>query len=424
MKLRLVWIAVLLCLMITAGCQNQRNSRRDADRGEIEAAGSASAKTGEPDASGRSGRGRRSGELTAESNRNRYHAIQLDTAEAEGLGIATAQAAYRSMQTLHSAMGKVLAPQSRQAKVSYAFPARIATVHVKIGDWVEKDQPVLTLQSEEVGRAKTDYYMAVADLELAEQNFEREKRLFDRGVGAQKNTLAREAEFKVAQANLEAAHKKLHVLGFSEEEVESLSTSHQINPEIVIYAPISGRVIEHNAVLGSMIDQSTDLMTIMDPTLLWVNADIFERDIAKIRIGQNVQVTVPAYPGEVFRGKISFIGEIMNQETRTLNVRAEVQNKNFRLKQGMFADVRIFLNGGQRVLAVPTEAVLEDNNENIVFVKTNGQYAPRIVTVSAVQNGNTAIAAGLDEGEEVVIKEAYMLKSKLYDEMLSGAHVH
>jgi cobalt-zinc-cadmium efflux system membrane fusion protein len=310
------------------------------------------------------------------------------------------------------------------AKVSYAFPARISAVHVQIGDWVEKGQRVLTLQSEEVGRARSEYYKAIADLELARQNYEREKQLSTRGVGAQKNTLVAEAGFKVAQANLDAAEKKLHVLGFSEADVRTIAGTHQVHPEIELVAPLSGRVIEHKAILGSMIDQSTDLMTIMDPRLLWVDAEVFERDIAKIRIGQEVRIAVLAYPGEVFRGKISYIGETMNPETRTLNVRAEVQNKDFKLKPGMFADVTIILNAAQKVLAIPREAVLEDRNQDIVFLKTGDQYAPCIVTVSAEQNGYCAIAEGLQEGDEVVVKNAYTLKSKLYDRLLREAGVH
>jgi cobalt-zinc-cadmium efflux system membrane fusion protein len=350
--------------------------------------------------------------------------MELTPAEVQSLGIASAKAAYRSMRSLHSAMGKVLAPPPSMAKVSYAFPARISAVHVKIGDWVEKGQPVLTVQSEEVGRAKSEYYKAIADLELARQNYEREKRLSAHGVGAQKNTLAAEAGFKVAETNLDAAEKKLHVLGFSEAEVRTIAEAHQIHPEIEICAPIRGRVIEHKAILGSMVDQATDLMTIMDPTVLWVDAEVFERDIAKIRIGQDVQVTVLAYPGEVFPGKVSYIGEMMNAETRTLNVRTEVQNRDFKLKPGMFADVSILLNGGLRVLTVPAEAVLENNNQDIVFVMTGRGYAARIVTVSAEQNGHCAIAEGLQEGDEVVTKNAYLLKSKLYDELLKKADVH
>jgi cobalt-zinc-cadmium efflux system membrane fusion protein len=429
MKTQVLCSLMLIWMSAVVSCQKRQASTNDSETNSATAQSQEAASPEQRPGRFRRtppgrGLGRLSGRMGLGRPRVQYHPIQLTRAEIENLDIATAKAAYHSMKSLHSAMGKVLAPQSRMAKVSYAFPARISAVHVKIGDWVEKGQPVLTLESEEVGHAKSEYYKAIADLELARQNYEREKRLFARGVGAQKNTLATEAEFKVAQANLEASEKKLHVLGFSEAEVRSIAETHQIHPEMTIFAPISGRVIEHNAVLGSMIDQTTDLMTIVDPTVLWVNAEIFERDIAKIRIGQDVQIAVLAYPGEIFQGKISYIGEIMDQETRTLNVRTEVQNKDFKLKHGMFADVTIILNGAQKVLTVPAEAVLEDNNENIVFVKTGGQYAPRIVTVSSEQNGYCAIAEGLRGGEEIVVKNAYMLKSKLYGELLREAGVH
>ncbi len=356
--------------------------------------------------------------------RARNGAFNLSPAEVQSLGIEAVKAAYRPVRSIHLAMGKVLAPQTRMAKVSYAFPARISGIHSNIGDWVGKGHKVLTLQSEEVGRAKSEYYKATADVELAKSNYEREKRLFDHGVGAQKNMLATEAGYKVAQANLDAAEKKLHVLGFSEDEVQAISQTHQINPEIAVYAPISGRIIEHRAVLGSMIDQSSELLTIMDPTVLWVEAEIFERDIAKIRIGQDVKVTVPAYPGESFRGRLSYISEILNDQTRTITVRTEVQNRGFKLKAGMFADVAISLNSPKMLLTVPAEAVLDDDKEKIVFVKAENQYSPRIVTVSPEQSGFCAIAEGLKEGELVVTKGNYMLKSRLYDELLKREGVH
>jgi cobalt-zinc-cadmium efflux system membrane fusion protein len=435
MKQRLLGnLTALCCFGVAIGCQGQRApetaTTAATDKPPFMAAESHQAASPEerPGRFRRTPPGRGLGRLLRGrglgSARAQYPPVELAPAETDSWGIATGKVARRSMRSVHSAMGKVLAPPPRMAKVSYPFPARIAAVNVKIGDWVEKGQPVLTIQSEEVGRAKSEYYKATADLELARQIYEREKRLSTRGVGAQKNTLAAEAGFKVAQTNLEAAEKRLHILGFSETEVRAIAETHQIRPEVSLSAPISGRVTEHNAVLGSMVDQTSDLMTIMDPTMLWVDAEVFERDIAKIRIGQDVQVTVVAYPGEVFRGKLSYIGETMNQETRTLNFRTEVLNRNFKLKAGMFADVSIILNGGYRVLTVPVEAVLEDNNDSIVFVKTGGQYAPRTVRVSAEQNGYCAIAEGLREGEEVVIKNAYMLKSKLYDELLRKAHVH
>jgi cobalt-zinc-cadmium efflux system membrane fusion protein len=133
---------------------------------------------------------------------------------------------------------------------------------------------------------------------------------------------------------------------------------------------------------------------------------------------------VPAYPAEAFRGRLGYIGDILNPETRTITVRTEVKNTGFKLKPGMFADVTIFLNGAQKVLAVPVEAILDDRNEKLVFVKADGQYIPRIVEVGAEYNGYCAILSGLQEGDQVVTKGNYLLKSKLHEDVLKKAGVH
>lgn len=350
--------------------------------------------------------------------------LELAPEEVQRLGIVTAKAGSRSVQALHSAVGKVLAPPPRMAKVSYPFPARISAIHAQLGDWVEQGQPVLTLESEEVGRACSEFYKARADLELARRNYEREERLAGRGVGARKNLLAAGAALKVAEAALDAAEKKLHVLGFSEDDVRLLAETHQVNPQIRILAPIRGRVIEQKAILGAIVEPTAELMTIMDPTWLWVEAEVFEQDIARVRVGQPVEVTVLAYPGEIFRGKVTYLGEAINPETRTLSVRTEVENREFKLKPGMFAEVRILLGSRQRAVMVPEEAVLGDGDRDIVFVNAGGRYVPRAVRVGGRQQGYCAIAEGLQEGEEVVVKNAYLLKSKLYDEALRAAGVH
>jgi len=258
---------------------------------------------------------------------------------------------------------------------------------------------------------------------LAKSNLEREKRLFDRGVGPEKNFITRQAEVRVAEASLEAAEKKLHVLGFSEEDVEIITSTHEQNPVIRLFAPIAGKIVEHRSILGAMIDQSSELLTIMDPTTLWIDAEVYERDIAKIKTGQNVEVSVPAYPDESFKGKISYIGDQLNDETRTITVRAEVENRGYKLKPGMFADISIHLNHASQALVLPREAILDDNNEQIVFIKLDGSYTPQIVEVGTRENGLCEIRFGLKEGDEVVVKGNYQLKSKLYDELL-GSHVH
>ncbi|MFA9454698.1 MAG: efflux RND transporter periplasmic adaptor subunit, partial [Candidatus Aminicenantaceae bacterium] len=305
---------------------------------------------------------------------NRTDGITLSADEKAAVAVRTARVSFQPLKSILTAMGKVIARQNDKAIVSYAFPARISQTHIKIGDWVKEGQRLVTLQSEEVGNAKSDFYKAQADHELAAVNYERQQRLFDRGVGAKKDLFTTEADLKVAQANLDAAEKKLHVLGFSEPEIEDITNSHQINPVISLYAPISGKVIQNNAVLGSMIDQGSEILVLMDPSVLWIDAEIYEKDIAKIRLGQKVQLTVLAYPGENFSGKVTYISDILKEDTRTITVRTEVENRDYRLKPGMFvyASIDVGKESGAKAkrLAIPPSAVARIDGRDIVFVQT------------------------------------------------------
>lgn len=350
--------------------------------------------------------------------------VELSAEEEKAVEIKTVIVSFRPMRSHLQALGKIFAHPMRKAIVSYPFAARVAEIHVLIGDWVKSGQKLITLQSEEVGTAKSEFYKAMADHELAKVNYERQKRLFDRGVGAQKDYLSSQTDFKVAEANLNAAEKKLHVLGFTEEQVRSIADTHQISPIISLYAPISGKIIDHKATLGAMVDQENEILTILDPSLLCVHAEIYERDIAKIRIGQQVEVSVPAYPGETFGGKITYISDVLNEDTRTITVRSDVENGEYKLKPGMFADIKIFLNHQTQALAIPTEAILDERDENIVFLKIQGKYLPQIVEVGTHDADYVEILSGIQEGDEVVTKGSYQLKSKLYDEILKKAGIH
>ena len=350
--------------------------------------------------------------------------VKLSEDEANIIGLETVQVKILPMDSRLKALGKVNAHPKRKAIVSYAFPARISEIHVQIGDWVKSGQELVTLQSEEVGIAKSEFYKANADYELAKVNFERAQRLFGRGVGAQKNILTYEAEFKVAEANLNAAEKKLHVLGFSEAQVLTISGTHQINPIITLFAPLNGKIIENMAILGAMVDQATEILTIMNPEVLLIDAEIYEKDIAKIRIGQRITTTVPAYPDDTFEGNVTYISDVLNEESRTITVRAEVKNLDFKLKPGMFAEIEISLNGHKNTLILPKEAVLDDKDKSLVFLKKDNGFNPMIVEIGIIDGEYIEIISGLKEGDIVVTKGNFQLKSKLYEALLQKGHIH
>jgi len=355
---------------------------------------------------------------------NRGDGITLTEEERNFVNIETSIAQLRPIKTTLFAPGKVIAQPQRKAIVSYAFSARVAQIHIRLGDWVNPGDKLITLESEEVGNARSEYYKATADYELAKVSFEREKNLFDRGVGPKKEFLKAESDLKVAEANLEAAEKKLHVLGFTEEQVKKISETHQIKPTITLFAPIRGKIIEKNVVLGAMIDQSTEILVILDPTVLCVDADIYEKNISKIKIGQEVEVVVPAFPEEKFLGTIKYISDVLNEETRTITVRTEVKNKDMKLKAGMLASIKITINNQDLALAVPAECILEDQGEEIVFIKKDEEFFLQVIETGAKENGYVEIIRGLSEGDEVVSKGNYQLKSKLYEEILKKGQIH
>lgn len=351
----------------------------------------------------------------------RKEVVTLSEREKEVVRVETAAVSYRNIQTIIKAMGKIIPPNNRLCLVSYAFPARVSQIIVKNGDWVNEGSPLLILQSEEVGNSRAEFFRARADLELAQANFERQKRLFEKGAGAQKDFIAAEAELKVARASLEACEKKLHLLGFSEEEIQQMSENHQINPVITIFSPIKGKVLDIKVVPGEMVDQSKDIMTILDPRVLWVDAEIFEKDISRVRPGQKVEISVPAYQERIFFGKISYVGDILKEETRTVTVRTEVKNSELLLKPGMFASLIIHLNGDQPVLAIPEEAVCDQQGEKFVFVPQGNGFEWRKIILGSKHDGFYEVLSGLAEGELVVTTGSYQLKSKLLEKILKEA---
>ena len=350
--------------------------------------------------------------------------IYLSGESLRSIGIQTATVGQRENRSFLKAMGKVIIPLDRQAIISYAFPARVAEGYVNPGDRVDIGQPLVTLESEEVGKAMCEFYKATADLELARLNLEREQRLFENGVAPKKNFLAAETDDKIARSNQDAAEKKLHVLGFTEKQVQQIVHSHQVSPRITLYSPIAGKVVSSRLLRGMMTEPSTEILVIVDFSKLWIDAEIYEKDIAYIKLGQKVEVHIPAYPDELFKGSLGYISDSINEETRTITVRVELQNRDAMLKPGLFADLHIFFNGSRNILAVPAHAVIEEGEEKIVFVQIGDRFQKRGIVTGGQDEGMWEVLSGLEAGERVVTQGALHLKSLLTEELRESGHIH
>jgi cobalt-zinc-cadmium efflux system membrane fusion protein len=322
------------------------------------------------------------------------------------------------------AMGKVFAPIDGKAVVGFAFPGRIIKFNTSLGQWVKTGCPLVTLECEAVGDAKTDYLKAFSEFQLAQQNFQREERLMTKDIGAKKDFLAAKTQLEIAGSNLEAAEKKLMMMGCSQTSIQEFLKNKNIAPYVTINAPIDGKVIDISAVLGTMIEPTTEIMTLLNPSRLYIDAEIYEKDLARIEVNQEVEIAVPAYPSETFSGQISYIGDIVHPETRTITVRTLVPNKDFKLKPGMFANIGINLDSREKALIVPVDAVLDDLDQKIVFTREIDSFICKTVEIGSTFNGYIEIIKGLKLGETVVTQGNYQLKSKLYGQILEQAHVH
>jgi cobalt-zinc-cadmium efflux system membrane fusion protein len=341
------------------------------------------------------------------------------------IDLTTIKAGYRKIYSVITATGKITANANKVAVVSPVISGKVSHLYVNQGDYVQKGEKLVEIESVELGKAKSDYDVAKTEYKLTEINFGRLKLLFDQKVGSQKDLLYAEADLKKSKSNFLAAEKQLHLMGISEEEVHNMpEETHEINPKINLVSPINGMVVERKVILGEKVGPETNLFRIVDLSTLWIDADIYENDIPKIQNGQKVGVTINSYPEIKFYGRIMFIASEFNEETRTIPVRTEVINQDSKLKIGMFANLNIFTTEEKECLAIPADAVLDVKGEKVVFVKENGEYIKRSVIVGDVCDSYIEIKNGIKNGDEVVVNGNFQLLSESLKGKYTGVHTH
>ena len=307
----------------------------------------------------------------------------------------------------------IQANQDRLAHVAPRVPGRIIKVNASLGDRVKPGQALATLDSIELGEARSSYLQAASEAAVVQAGFDRAQRLQTENIIPEKDYLRARAEHEKARAALRAAGDKLRMMGVSPEKL-----SGSVFP---LTAPFSGTVIEKKAVLGELAQPDASLFTVADLSTLWIESDLFEKDLGKVKVGAQAAVTVSAYPGEVFKGLLTYISSTMDRETRTVKARVEVPNTDGRLKPEMFATVAIGTGGSVKALLVPEEAVLLLQGQPTVFVAESGGFEPRAVEVGERTQGYAVLKSGVAAGESVVVSGAYALKARLLKSQIGDA---
>lgn len=337
-------------------------------------------------------------------------------------GVVVAMAKKERLAGFISATGKVEANSDRIAHVSPRISGKIVAVRASLGESVSAGQTLATLDSVELGEALGRYRQSKTRLALAQSNMDRIKTLVDKKIAARKEILQAETDFKMAQTELHTDEERLSLYGVP---VAEMKGDHHRKPLLPVRSPISGIITEKHAIVGELSDPSRSLYTVADLSSVWVLVDIHEKDLAKVHRGQPATVIVGAFPDQRFRGRITYLADLVDEATRTVKARVEVANPGRRLKPEMFATVELALAAdAPPVLAVPEEAVQELDGRKLIFVaEKETEFEQRPVELGRTSGGMVEVVSGLREGERYAAKGAFILKSELKKGELEG-HEH
>lgn len=375
--------------------------------------------------------------------------VKLTGEAVERYGVRVGEAQMWALKPTFVAPARVGFNTEAMAHVGSFVRGRVVEIRVRLGDQVKKGDPLLVVESPELGQAQSDFLLkrstaetAVPQADLAKAAWDRAKGLLDQSQGISLTEVQkREAEYKAAVANVKsaqasalAAENGLHLLGMDQEAVNNLVSTGEIAPKYTIRAAIDGQVVQREITLGELVNPDREsLMVLADTRVLWVLADVPEARLPSTSQGAQAWITVGSNMNNKYEGTVAFIAPVVDPTTRTAQVRIEVPRAalgNGAMKPGMFAQVEIVAaepGGAEPVpqVAVPQEAVQTVEGGPAVFVPVAGEpntFQKRALSVGPAVGGLVPVLAGLVEGERFVEAGSFILKAELGKG--SAAHEH
>jgi Cu(I)/Ag(I) efflux system membrane fusion protein len=318
----------------------------------------------------------------------------------------TADAAGRIGVTYATAERRTLVREVRAAGNVTYDETRLATVNPKIEGWVERLHVDFTGAPVRAGQPLMEVYSPM--LVAAQEELILARRLVDQAAAG-----GSERASGTATELLESARRRLRYWDISAAEIARIESSGTPRRTLTLTAPASGVVVEKNVVQGMRIMPGMDLYRIADLGTVWVEGEVFEKDLSLVRLGQHAVITLEAYPGERFEGLVRYVYPTLDVQSRTGRVRLELKNPEGRIRPGMYASVALHLAVSRESVVVPRTAVLQTGERAIVFVHGDGDVlTPREVTVGLASGADVEIVAGLEAGEVVVSSAAFLIDAE------------
>lgn len=331
-----------------------------------------------------------------------------------------------------AATGKILVTEDHVASIGPVHEGRIKNLYAGQGSVVNKGQKLADLESADIDQAEADYLKALADSEnarrtsaaeikFAQATYDRVKLLVEKEITPAKNLLQAEHDLEVAKATaansvastkvaVSNARRHLLILGLKDSTIDALASKQNLASSVFsLTSPISGIVVERNGTLGATVSTGANLFKIINLSSVWIDANVFEKDLERVRLGQAVKVTISAFPESSFYGRVTLVSSVVDPDTRTVKVRTEVPNRDGRLKPDMFANVEIITASRQTAISIPLSAVLDDGGKSVVFVADGKDYKKTEVALGLKSDDRVEITSGLKVGDKVVVKGNYLL---------------
>lgn len=361
--------------------------------------------------------------------------VKLIAAAIAEAGITTWKVQPVDLAHLLVLTGSVGHNENRLVQLAANVRGRVSAIPVDLGARVRKGEPVVEIESIDLGRAREEFLKELSAFRVAARAYERAKTLVEAKAISSGEFQSREGEYLARKAAVQAAERALHLYGESDTEIGRLREAVESNgalpagdpPRLAVRAPFDGRVIDRKVTPGSLVEALQPLVTLADLRAVWVFLQAYEKDLPLLKEGLSVAIRAEAYPQESFHGRIDFLGSVVETATRTVKVRATAQNRGEKLRPGMFVKAQVDVPRPQSeahpVLAVPQGALQTLEARTVVFVQTDpGVFVRRLVETGHTFEGFTEILAGVKPGEVIVTEGSFVLKSEFAKASLAEEH--
>ena len=294
--------------------------------------------------------------------------------------------------------GKITFDQDGVVKVFPLVGGHLEEVKVELGDYVTKGQILAIIRSGDLADLEQQDIAAKSNLSIAQKNFQVSDDMTKSGLSSQKELVAAKEGVESAKAEVNRVAERRGILGGK-------------GILYIVKSPTSGFIVEKNAATGMELrnDDPENLFTIINLDKIWVMANVYESDIAKVHLGQEVKITTISFPDKIYTGKIDKVFNTLDPENKTEKVRIQLSNKDFTLKPEMFANILVEYGGNEQKLAVSSKAVIFDNNQNYVIVKEDKDLTIKPISIYKIVGDKTFISSGLEANQQAVTENQLTL---------------